>query len=59
MTQTKITARKELGDGKTVRSKEDSAGRVRKKRRFRPGAVALRQIRKYQKPTELLIRNGY
>ena len=31
--------------------------RVRKKtRRFRPGTVALRQIRKYQKFTDLLIR---
>jgi len=27
-----------------------------KPRRFRPGTVALRQIRKYQKSTELLIR---
>ena len=31
-------------------------GQVRKPRRFRPGTVALRQIRKYQKCTELLIR---
>ena len=31
-------------------------GKVRKPRRFRPGTVALRQIRKYQKSTELLIR---
>ena len=31
-------------------------GRVRKPRRFRPGTVALRQIRKYQKSTDLLIR---
>ena len=31
-------------------------GRVRKPRRFRPGTVALRQIRRYQKSTELLIR---
>mmetsp|Transcript_9282 Transcript_9282/g.32769 ORF Transcript_9282/g.32769 Transcript_9282/m.32769 type:complete len:121 (-) Transcript_9282:853-1215(-) len=28
----------------------------RKKHRFRPGTVALREIRKYQKSTELLIR---
>ena len=27
-----------------------------KKRRYRPGTVALREIRKYQKSTELLIR---
>ena len=31
-------------------------GQVRTPRRFRPGTVALRQIRKYQKCTELLIR---
>ena len=30
--------------------------RVRKPSRFRPGTVALRQIRKYQKSTDLLIR---
>ncbi|KAG1657920.1 hypothetical protein FOA52_005821 [Chlamydomonas sp. UWO 241] len=29
---------------------------ARKKPRFRPGTVALREIRKYQKSTELLIR---
>jgi histone H3 len=31
-------------------------GHVRKPHRFRPGTVALRQIRKYQKSTDLLIR---
>ena len=31
-------------------------GGVRKPRRYRPGTVALRQIRKYQKSTDLLIR---
>ena len=31
-------------------------GRTRKPRRFRPGTVALREIRKYQKSTDLLIR---
>ena len=31
-------------------------GGLKKPRRFRPGTVALRQIRKYQKSTELLIR---
>ncbi|KAG1672199.1 hypothetical protein FOA52_002899 [Chlamydomonas sp. UWO 241] len=29
---------------------------TRKKARFRPGTVALREIRKYQKSTELLVR---
>ena len=33
-----------------------SRGQVRKPRRFRPGTVALREIRKYQKSTQLLIR---
>ena len=31
-------------------------GRVRKRYRYRPGTVALKQIRQYQKSTELLIR---
>lgn len=33
-----------------------SSGGVKKPHRFRPGTVALREIRKYQKNTELLIR---
>lgn len=31
-------------------------GGTKKRRRYRPGTVALREIRKYQKSTELLIR---
>ena len=31
-------------------------GRIRKPRRYRPGTVALREIARYQKSTELLIR---
>nr|CDM80488.1 unnamed protein product [Triticum aestivum] len=31
-------------------------GQVKKPHRYRPGTVALREIRKYQKCTELLIR---
>ena len=56
MTRTKITARQLVGDGKTTYTKKPPQGRVRRKRRFRPGTVALREIRKYQKSTELLIR---
>ena len=37
-------------NGKTPR------GNVRRRRRYRPGTVALREIRKFQKSTELLIR---
>merc|ERR1711998_458657 len=33
-----------------------TAGGVKKSHRYRPGTVALREIRKYQKTTELLIR---
>ena len=49
-----MTSSKLIGDGK--RRKKQSTGRVRKPRRFRPGTVALREIRKYQKSTELLIK---
>jgi histone H3 len=64
MARTKQTARKSTGGtlpkktatrnlaGKTAPA---SAG-VKKPRRYRPGTVALREIRKYQKSTELLIR---
>ena len=33
-----------------------SGGMLKKRRRFRPGTVALREIRRYQKSTDLLIR---
>lgn len=37
-------------------SKASFAGGVKKPHRYRPGTVALREIRKYQKSTDLLIR---
>ena len=54
MTRTKLTSRKLIGDGK--KTKKQGSGKVRKPYRYRPGTVALRQIQKYQKSTELLIR---
>ncbi len=39
-----------------VNSHPPSSGGVKKPHRYRPGTVALREIRKYQKSTELLIR---
>ena len=67
MARTKQTARKSTG-GKAPR-KQLSTQAARKTapsycrapvrpRRFRPGTVALREIRKYQKSTELLIRRA-
>eukprot|EP01105_Mastigella_eilhardi_P000539 TRINITY_DN1061_c0_g2_i1.p1 TRINITY_DN1061_c0_g2~~TRINITY_DN1061_c0_g2_i1.p1 ORF type:complete len:135 (-),score=37.85 TRINITY_DN1061_c0_g2_i1:60-464(-) len=62
MARTKQTARKSTG-GKTPRKhiaskahKHAPQGGVKKPHRFRPGTVALREIRRYQKSTELLIR---
>jgi histone H3 len=65
MARTKQTARKSTG-GKSVRkvlsekaarkSVDASGAKTKKPHRFRPGTVALREIRKYQKSTELLIR---
>ena len=64
MARTKHTARKNTG-GKAPRKhiahrvaskKVVAAGGVKKPHRYRPGTVALREIRKYQKSTELLIR---
>lgn len=48
MARTKQVARKSEG-GRAPPS-------IKKKHRYRPGTVALREIRKYQKSTELLIR---
>ena len=55
MPRHKVTSRQLTGDGRTG-GKYPPRGRLRKARRFRPGTVALRQIRQYQKSTELLIR---
>uniref|UniRef100_A0A671S087 Histone H3 n=1 Tax=Sinocyclocheilus anshuiensis TaxID=1608454 RepID=A0A671S087_9TELE len=58
MARTKQTARKSTG-GKAPRKQLASApatGGVKKPHRYRPGTVALREIRRYQKCTELLIR---
>ena len=43
-------------DGTKIKVPLPPKGSVRKPRRFRPGTVALREIRKYQKSTDLLIR---
>ncbi len=65
MARTKQTARKSTG-GKAPRSQlatkaarksnPSISGLKKKPRRYRPGTLALREIRKYQKSTELLIR---
>ena len=55
MTRTKHNSSLITGDGKTHR-KQSRTGCIRKTRKFRPGTVALREIRRYQKSTELLIR---
>lgn len=41
---------------KTARLSEPSKGGVKRPHRHRPGTVALREIRRYQKSTDLLIR---
>ena len=65
MARTKQTARKHTGTKhprkhiahKAAAKKPQSATNgVKKPHRFRPGTVALREIRRFQKSTELLIR---
>ena len=64
MARTKQTARKSTGGKaprkflatKAARASAPTAGGVKKKHRYRPGLVALREIRHYRKTTELLIR---
>jgi len=41
---------------KAARKSAGSSGGVKKPHRYRPGTVALREIRRYQKSTDLLIR---
>ena len=66
MARTKQVANKSTG-GKAPRKQlaskaaRKSAGSIagsKPVKRFRPGTVALREIRKYQKSTELLLRKG-
>ncbi|KAI3820167.1 hypothetical protein L1987_14025 [Smallanthus sonchifolius] len=45
-----------LGSNSPPRKSAPTTGGVKKPHRYRPGTVALREIRKYQKSTELLIR---
>lgn len=47
----KIPRKQALSDGADA-----GAPKVKKPHRYRPGTVALREIRKYQKTTEMLIR---
>jgi len=62
--RTKSTARKNIAKGLPaarkpqiiVRKSAAAIGGVKKPMRFRPGVVALREIRRFQKSTELLIR---
>uniref|UniRef100_A0A4W2GYD5 Histone H3 n=1 Tax=Bos indicus x Bos taurus TaxID=30522 RepID=A0A4W2GYD5_BOBOX len=64
MARTKQTARKSTGGKaprkqlatKAARKSAPATGGVKKPHRYRPGTVALREIRRYQKSTELEIR---
>ena len=64
MARTKSTARKSSAGikkprkqySKTAKKSVSKTGGIKKPHRFRPGTVAAREIRKYQKSTELLIR---
>ena len=70
MTRIKQTARKQanaskaprktvgnkVSVNKAARKSAPAIGGVKKPHRYRPGTVALREIRKYQKSTELLLR---
>ena len=66
MARTKQTARKSTGGRaprkqlatKAARKSGPNMGGVKKPHRYRPGTVALREIRRYQKTTELFIRKA-
>jgi histone H3 len=64
MARTKQTPRKSTGgkeprrvlSAKAARMSAPHTGGIKKPHRYRPGTVALREIRRYQKSTDLLIR---
>merc|ERR1712138_57989 len=64
MARTKMTARKSTSAKapkkalarKAARKTAAARGGVKKPHRFRPGTIALREIRRYQKTTDLLLR---
>ncbi len=61
MARTKQTARKSTGGlaphkQLATKAARRAHGRPKKPHRYRPGTVALREIRRYQKSSELLIR---
>lgn len=66
MARVKGTARKCIGGKitrkhlatKAARKSAPTAGVVKKPHRYRPGTVALREIRRFQKSTDLLIRKA-
>jgi len=74
MARTKQTTRKQIAGKSASKGKAPRSGKkasvlagvkkpkvapgVKKPRRFRPGTVALREIRKYQKTTDLLLRKA-
>ena len=67
MARTKQTARKSTGAGKAprkqlatkaARKSAPAHGGVKKPYRYRPGTVALREIRRYQRSTDLFIRKA-
>ncbi len=66
MARTKQTARKSTGGkaprkqlaAKASRKAMHAAEGQKKNRRYRPGTVALREIRRYQKSTDLLIKKA-
>lgn len=64
MARTKQTARKSVGKtpmlapSKPKTEAKPKPASQQRKRRFRPGALALKEIRKYQKTTDLLIRRA-
>lgn len=55
MPRTKMTSRKLMGGHEGHNPRRPRMGGVKKPRRYRPGTVALREIRKYQTTTGTLI----
>ncbi|XP_015790477.1 histone H3.3 [Tetranychus urticae] len=51
----KLETKRGKGSGKGLKPAEAADAGVKRRHRYRPGTVALREIRRYQKRTELLV----
>lgn len=58
MARAKTTAKSNISKKSAKKAASDAAGAAKRAHRWRPGTVAVREVRKYQKSVEPLIRHA-